>query len=138
MSGLHDGDEMSVCGMFAAALLAVSLPMLGSCQSEADKREAACNDVDSAYKALQKIVASKLRAPATAEFPQIGASGVKAERAKGCRQYIESYVDAQNVFGANVRVRFFAFMELKGEADDWTEDVFTFADQRALAGAVID
>ena len=57
-----------------------------------------------AYVASQNFVKQKLKAPATAKFPVYDKSMVVTNDNK--RFKVESYVDAQNSFGASVRTKY--------------------------------
>ncbi len=61
-------------------------------------------------------VRARLKAPATADFPEFS-YGVTW--AKGCMFDVHSYVDAQNGFGAQIRSWYHASVEYRPEKDDW-------------------
>ncbi len=86
----------------------------------AQKRAEECGKKNEvmAFVMSQEFVKRRLRAPATAEFPNITNS---SSRAIGdCKFQVASYVDAQNGFGALLRSRYTATMLLHPEEDSWS------------------
>jgi hypothetical protein len=72
-------------------------------------------DVD-AYVMSQDFITKQLKAPATADFP-VGSDGhVKYEGDSVF--YVNSYVDAQNSFGANIRTNYSGRIKYMGK-DNW-------------------
>lgn len=79
--------------------------LLFCCKKEDPNAWKTKNDYISAYVTLEMAVQNRLKSPATAEFPDRFKDHVKY---MGNQAYhINSYVDAQNGFGALIRVRFF-------------------------------
>jgi hypothetical protein len=72
-----------------------------------------------AYEQAKAIVLDSMKAPATAVFPERDVALSHVE--KGADYYtVESYVDAENSFGANIRTDFRFWMRRTGEGpDDW-------------------
>lgn len=62
------------------------------------------NDVHGAWAYAQQFVEKRLKSPSTAKFPFGGARGVTP--LGGGRYKVDSYVDAQNGFGATTRQHF--------------------------------
>lgn len=122
--------------MRTLAMLCTGVALLG-CDSAEEKQETACADQASAFSATQELVKSRLRAPATAAFPAFGEDGVKVEQPSECRQYIEAFVDAQNIYGATVRLRYYAMMDLKDPEAGWTVDILHFDSETEAAGVVL-
>lgn len=108
------------------SVVLLGLLAMGGCDSDAEKAEKACQDAGRAYLATHDTVKERLAAPATAVFPEPSAQGVKVDRANGCRQHVEAYVDAQNIYGALVRARFYAFVEIPPGSDNWKVDALVF------------
>ncbi len=120
-----------------AFLLVPAVLIAAGCDSQEQRLETACNDSDAAYLVAQKAISRHLLAPADAKFPKIGQEGVKVERAKeGCKQYVESYVDSANRFGANVRTKFYVFTDRADENTDWAVDMLYFDGDDVKRGAV--
>lgn len=70
-----------------------------------DKRAEPCSGADrsGAYAAAQQLITRRLAAPATAVYPSIIGEGVRVDEIAPCRFRVQTYVDAQNGFGALVR-----------------------------------
>lgn len=70
-----------------------------------DERANPCSGADraGAYAAAQQLIARRLVAPATAVYPSIIGDGVRIDEVGPCRFRVQTYVDAQNGFGALVR-----------------------------------
>lgn len=69
-----------------------------------------------AYVMSQEFIKKQLKAPATADFP-LGSDG-HVKYMGDSVFYIESYVDAQNSFGANLRNNYSGTIKFKGN-DNW-------------------
>lgn len=72
-------------------------------------------DVD-AYVMSEEFIKKQLKAPATADFPT-GSDG-RVKYLGDSVFYIDSYVDAQNSFGANLRSNYSGKIKYKGD-DNW-------------------
>ncbi|MBU1279520.1 MAG: hypothetical protein KJ699_01885 [Alphaproteobacteria bacterium] len=70
-----------------------------------------------AFVMSQRPVTATLRAPATADFPSINSANIT--RADGCRYIVNSYVDAQNGFGAQIRTNYRAVMQRDPDDGSW-------------------
>lgn len=73
-------------------------------------------DVD-AYVMSEEFIKKQLKAPATADFP--GGSDGRVKYLGDSIFYIDSYVDAQNSFGANLRSNYSGKVKYMG-SDQWT------------------
>lgn len=73
---------------------------------------------DACYMA-QKFVRQKLKAPATAQFPESTEANCQTTQAAGTWT-VTSYVDAQNGFGAMIRTDYMAQMSHNANTDTWT------------------
>lgn len=80
-------------------LAVVGLLVLSSCE-----RIDRCNE-EAAYGALQELVKEQLRAPGSALFPPLEGTLIK-DPAEACTYRTISHVDAQNSFGALLRMNF--------------------------------
>lgn len=69
----------------------------------------------------QKFILEQLKAPATADFQSARESAVNrtADSAQGEMFTVETYVDAQNSFGANIRTRFRCEVARNKKTDQW-------------------
>ena len=68
-----------------------------------------------AFVMQQDAVRSRLRAPATADFP----SSADVQVLEGCRFMVRSYVDAQNGFGALIRTHYVSVIRHFPERRTW-------------------
>lgn len=70
----------------------------------------------------QILVEKSLKAPSTADFPWT----MKANASSGQVYTINSYVDAQNSFGAMIRTNFYCQLKYTGDGktDSWVVKVF--------------
>ena len=78
-------------------------------QREKDDREAKWNSDNGKIDALvmsEHFVKQKLKAPSSADFPYINDRQVVVVHKGGGRFIVQSYVDAQNAFGAKLRTRY--------------------------------
>ena len=72
-----------------------------------------------AYIMMEGFVKNRLKSPSTAEFPGVFSGRIDHVTALGNNQYrVDSWVDAQNAFGATIRTRFRGVITQK-TADDW-------------------
>jgi len=78
-----------------------------------------CGDTHSvtAFVMSQRPVTAALRAPSTAEFPNI--NSVSVSLASNCQYVINAYVDAQNGFGAQIRTIYRAVMQRNPDSGSW-------------------
>jgi hypothetical protein len=72
-----------------------------------------------AYVMCQRYVSQQLRAPGSARYPSIGASGVQSEHQGDGRYLVRGYVDSQNAFGALLRAQWLCEIEHDGASDAW-------------------
>ncbi len=72
-----------------------------------------------AFVMSQNFVKRQLRAPATADFPS-WPSEYRVQAIGDCKYQVESYVDAQNGFGALIRSNYSAAMQFFPESGGWT------------------
>lgn len=71
----------------------------------------------------QTFVERKLRAPGTARFPWI--SEAEVIKLGACRYEVQSYVDAENAFGGEVRTPYIAVVSSDDNGQTWSgEDVW--------------
>ena len=78
-----------------------------------------CTSTTMAYLMSQDFVEKRLKSPSTAEFPYTLSEGVKIMYQGECRHAIFAYVDAQNSFGATVRVKYYAEVQNQKGTDTW-------------------
>ena len=71
-----------------------------------------------AYVMMQEYVKKNLKAPATAKFGRTVDQGVSVLQGENYTYSVESYVDAQNEFGANIRACFSGTIQQISE-DEW-------------------
>lgn len=100
------------------------LPPLAAFSLCGCKSKPVCEDDVGAFVFAQEFVKRQLKAPSTAEFPNITADGVSSVPTKSpdgqCAFSVRLYVDAQNSFGAKVRQRFHVMVAPeKGGRDTW-------------------
>ena len=78
-----------------------------------------CGTTGDAYHMAKKFVSGRLRAPRTAEFPRLGATGVFVREENECLYTVTGYVDAQNGFGAMIRTRYTMVVRKARGQDSW-------------------
>ena len=83
----------------------------------AERTAKRCNDEISAFVMSQHFIKNNLRAPATAQFPYSGDAQIA--KTGECTFRVQSYVDAQNGFGALIRSRTQVDMEYFPSSDTW-------------------
>ena len=88
-------------------LLVALLCVLGAGSSDA--KESKTGDVHGAWAYMQSFVEKRLKSPQSADFPFGGYRHV-TELGAG-RYKVDSYVDSQNSFGANIRTHFEAVIK---------------------------
>jgi len=72
-----------------------------------------------AYIMMERFVKRRLKAPSTAKFPSVFDGQLDHVTSLGGQKYrIVSYVDAQNSFGAKIRVRFVGVIQQISD-DEW-------------------
>lgn len=109
----------------AAVLLALfAIIALSSMCSSGGKDEESRPSEAGAYVAAKGFVRDHLRAPSTAKFPCCYSDFT--EDLGGGRYRIESYVDAENAFGAMIRDQYVVIVKWKGD-DVWTLETIRFA-----------
>jgi len=103
-SGNTSGTIVSaVIAMIGVAVLIAGISTIESCAGERPPDSASAKAY--AYSGMQTFVKRRLKSPGTAQFPAAGQS--EHVEYIGHDQYrIQSYVDAQNGFGASIRVPF--------------------------------
>lgn len=75
----------------------------------------------------QKFVKPRLKSPATATFP-LWSESACAVTQDGNTWYVNSYVDAQNGYGAKLRTAYSADLVYHADSQSWTLARLTFAD----------
>ena len=80
--------------------------------------EKAKPDEIEAYVMAQEFVKRQLKAPATADFPSAIGQGVTITTVNDTTFLISAYVDAQNTFGATLRMQFDCMVVYVGN-DNW-------------------
>lgn len=98
--------------LFAVGILIIFSIFLTACGGSGGKSDTGPSKIN-AWIMAQDFMKQKLKAPSTAEFP--GYSDEYVTNLGGDEFKVNSYVDAENAFGAKIRVHF--TMTLK-----WTED----------------
>jgi len=76
------------------------------------------NSTDGKIEALvmaHQFMERRLKAPSTADFPSIVSDGVGVSHLGGGVFIVNSYVDAQNSFGAKIRTRFICKLKDNGD-----------------------
>lgn len=94
------------------------LSFLGSIGKADDQ----CNDEVSAVSVAKDFVLARLKAPATAAFGPY--DSFRATSMGDCRWMVTGYVDAENSFGAKLRMPFSSMVQYQAETKKWRlEDV---------------
>ncbi len=76
----------------------------GSSDTQKSKTESKTGDVHGAWVYMQSFVEKRLKSPKSADFPF---GGYRHVTELGAERYkVNSYVDSQNSFGANIRTHF--------------------------------
>jgi len=102
------------------AVLVLIFFCIASCRGSAEETSTEPDKID-AYIMSQQFVETKLKAPATAKFPRFQDSFVKEIGEN--RYKVSAYVDAENSFGAKIRVKYFCVLKHIGD-DKWElEDI---------------
>ncbi|MDO6523254.1 hypothetical protein Q4578_16780 [Shimia thalassica] len=86
----------------------------------------ACNPncTDAAYEEVKAAVAAKLTSPSTATFPPLNQIQVTSHQSDTlCTPNFQGFVDAQNKFGATVRVDYFAATNRKGKNEAFSVSI---------------
>ncbi len=119
----EQGQGVSLTSVVFLALLV--LWGIGKC-SDSSKSDADRADDTLAYLTCEKAVESRLKSPSTADFAGYGNSQI---RQSGKTFVIDSYVDAQNSFGAMVRTKWSCSASYKGgdpyNDNSWDINAFT-------------
>lgn len=76
-----------------------------------------CESRTGANYMAREFVKDRIKTPSTAKFASYSESRV--EPAGKCKFVVQSYVDSQNSFGANVRTHYSAIMEYVPDIDRW-------------------
>lgn len=82
--------------------------------------EKTCSNTTLAFVMSQDFVTKQLKAPATADFPNISSEGVSVNYLGNCVHEIRAYVDAQNSFGANIRSHYYVKIKNELNTDSWS------------------
>jgi len=77
-----------------------------------------------AHSISKKFVLDRLKAPATAEFAEMGAEGTWVHEDRPGQFTVKSYVDSQNAFGAKLRTWYICKVRSIG-GDDFTLEGLT-------------
>ncbi len=106
------------CGslILTAIVIVILLGVIGGGSSNTPQHDE-CTDDSSAYMMSQEFVKRRLKAPATAEFPST--SNATISGGPECKFSIDSYVDAQNSFGAKIRNSYHAEVQYDKAGKDW-------------------
>lgn len=84
-----------------------------------EKAAANCEDTTMAFVMSQEFLKERLKSPASAEFPYTSSQGVKIDYLGDCRHRVLAYVDAQNTFGAMLRMKYSAELQYQKDSDLW-------------------
>lgn len=108
------------CLVWIAVLILICF-CIASCGDEGGEKTNSEPSKLEAYVMSQQFVENQLKAPSTAKFPGFQDGFVKE---MGDNKYkISAYVDAENSFGAKIRVKYFCVLKYVGD-DNWQlEDV---------------
>lgn len=85
----------------------------------AHRIETCSNKFDAIYMSTV-FVQDTLASPSTAKFPSAANNRVVYKYLDGCEHHINSYVDAQNLYGATVRNEYYAILKYSIEHDSWS------------------
>ena len=85
----------------------------------ADRTETCSSKFDAIYMSTV-FVQGTLASPSTAKFPSAANNRVVYKYLDGCEHHINSYVDAQNLYGATVRNEYYAILKYSIEHDSWS------------------
>lgn len=81
---------------------------------------------DTAWYMAREFVKRSLKAPATADFPVWGDDGVGSIYNENTKRWVvHGFVDSQNSYGANLRMKFIVRMEYVGGGDWKLVDIQT-------------
>ena len=89
-------------------------------EQKARKAEAQCADTTMAFLMSREFVKRRLRAPATAEFPNARDAGVSVKYLGDCTHDVSAFVDSQNGFGAMIRSPYLAKLKNQKGTDSWS------------------
>ena len=120
--------EFSPLGVGCAALLAIPfLFFLLSSDSDNDPESSSppkpAHSPSGAWRMCKVFVEKGLKAPATADFPWYSENYVT--KLGGAKYRVESYVDAQNSFGAQLRTNFSCTAKWIG-GSNWQQEEMSF------------
>lgn len=105
--------------ILAAAGMVLYFTTIRQPQTDTDRRERYCDNRSLAHSMAQEFITSRLKAPATALFPTAFDDGVSIIKHDQCSWRINSYVDAQNSFGANIRQKWRMVIHYNPSNDRW-------------------
>lgn len=111
----------SPIGILAALLIVISLGYLlfgGSSNTKPPPIDN-CNNKTAAFVYGNELVQQRLKAPATAIFPNTSDSEVSISSSGNCTHTVSAYVDAQNSFGALIRTRYNITVQYIEETKRW-------------------
>ncbi len=95
-------------------LIIIALFAIGMCSSGPKKIEASGGYEVHAVVYCKELVENSLKSPSTADFPWT----IQARVGAGQTYTVNSYVDAQNGFGATIRTNFFCQLKYTGDGND--------------------
>lgn len=113
-------DNTSAAGGWVVLLIVLAIGIYscgGDGDSEPAKDSSPEHSPSAAYVMCQQFMKDRLRAPGTADFPY-GTDRYTTSEGGG-RYRVESYVDAENGFGGEVRTDYTCVVEYSGD-DKWT------------------
>lgn len=90
-------------------------------QARDEKQRSECGSAyaTNAYIYTQSFVETRLKSPATADFPSIHKDGIQSKAVGDCVFEIIAYVDAQNGFGTMLRTHYVARIKRQPDSDSW-------------------
>lgn len=91
----------------------ISIYAVAKC-SDSTKEDPNADRSSMAYIQCKDFVKSRLKSPASAEFPSYSSATVYKPSPDMQQYTVTAYVDAQNSFGANLRSRFICEIEWNG------------------------
>lgn len=93
-------------------------------ENRMEKRERLCSQrgMDTAFSAAEAFVLQTLDTPSKADLPGWNDPAVKVKKLADCRFRVASWVDAQNAFGAMIRIRYAAEVRYDAVTDQWRRE----------------
>jgi hypothetical protein len=99
--------------IIAGIIFVIFICLVSRCSSDSSEPEVDKGDRIDAYLVCQDFVSEDLKSPATAEFASMSDSIIK--NTSGDSWSVTSYVDAQNSFGAMLRMYFVCDLTYRGD-----------------------